>query len=58
VCSETTWIWTGSLIFFARVCKLRLDAHAQKETRDAAERISRIMAELFPESWQALMGDL
>jgi thymidylate synthase (FAD) len=58
VCSETTWIWTGSLIFFARVCKLRLDAHAQKETRDVAERISRIMAELFPESWQALMGDL
>ena len=25
VCSETTWIWTGSLYFFARVCKLRLD---------------------------------
>ena len=57
VCSETTWIWTGSLMFFARVCKLSLDAHAQLETRDVAERISRIMEELFPESWQALMDN-
>lgn len=57
VCSETTWIWTGSLMFFARVCKLRLDAHAQRETRDVAERISRIMEDLFPESWQALMDN-
>jgi len=56
VCSETTWIWTGSLIFFARVCKLRLDPHAQKETRDVAERISAIMNEIFPECWGVLMG--
>lgn len=56
VCSETTWIWTGSLIFFARVCKLRLDPHAQKETRDVAEEIAKHMAELFPVSWKALMG--
>jgi thymidylate synthase (FAD) len=56
VCSETTWIWTGSLYFFARVCRLRLDPHAQKETRDVAERISSIMGELFPESWNVLMS--
>ena len=56
VCSETTWIWTGSLMFFARVCKLRLDPHAQKETREVAERISSIMNEIFPESWGVLMG--
>lgn len=55
VCSETTWIWTGSLYFFARVCKLRLDPHAQKETREVAERISSIMNEIFPESWNVLM---
>ena len=55
LCSETTWIWTGSLVFFARVCKLRLDPHAQKETRDVAEEISKNMAELFPVSWKALM---
>lgn len=56
LCSETTWIWTGSLVFFARVCKLRLDPHAQKETRDVAEEISLIMSGLFPVSWKALMG--
>jgi thymidylate synthase (FAD) len=56
ICSETTWIWTGSLVFFARVCKLRLDPHAQKETRDVAEEISKHMAELFPVSWAALMA--
>lgn len=57
LCSETTWIWTGSLVFFARVCKLRLDPHAQKETREVAEHIAYHMNILFPVSWAALMGD-
>lgn len=57
VCSETTWIWTGSLVFFARVCSLRLDPHAQKETRDVAEQIAYHMKILFPVSWAALMDD-
>lgn len=57
ICSETTWIWTGSLVFFARVCKLRLDPHAQKETREVAEHIAYHMNILFPVSWAALMGD-
>ena len=56
ICSETTWIWTGSLVFFARVCKLRLDPHAQKETREVAEEISLVMSDLFPVSWAALMA--
>ena len=56
VCSNTEFVWTGSLYFFARVCKLRLDPHAQKETRDVAERISDIMNEIFPESWNVLMS--
>lgn len=55
ICSETTWIWTGSLVFFARVCKLRLDPHAQKETKDVAQEIGKHMAELFPVSWKALI---
>lgn len=53
--SMTTWIWTGSLLFFARVCKLRLDSHAQAETREVAEKISDLCAEVFPVSWAALM---
>ncbi len=52
----TEWIWTGSLYAFARVCKLRLDSHTQKETRDVAKPISDYMATLFPVSWPALVS--
>lgn len=52
----TEWIWTGSLMAFARVCKLRLDSHTQKETRDVAELIEKEIKEcdLFNVSWEAL----
>jgi len=56
LCTETTWVWTGSLMFFARVCKLRLDPHAQRETKAVAEEIARRMEQIFPVSWAALMG--
>jgi thymidylate synthase (FAD) len=51
----TEWYWTGSLMFFARVCKQRLDPHAQQETREVAELIRDCVAPLFPVSWEALM---
>ena len=51
----TEWIWTGSLMAFARVCKLRLDPHAQEETREIAALIAEHMATLFPVSWKELM---
>ena len=51
----TEWIWTGSLQFFARVCQLRLDSHAQQETQEIAQMIQEIAAKLFPVSWKALM---
>ena len=54
---ETSWYWTGSLAAFARICKQRLDPHAQEETRQVAEMISVKMAELFPYSWEALVLD-
>jgi len=50
----TEWYWTGSLMFFARVCKERLAPSAQAETREVAEQISAIVAPLFPVSWAAL----
>ena len=50
----TTWIWTGSLYAFARVCKLRIDSHAQVETRDVAEGIAAECERRFPVSWRAL----
>lgn len=54
----TEWIWSGSLMAFSRVCKLRLDPHTQKETRLIAEQIDGIIQPLFPVSWSALKGDL
>ena len=54
----TSWYWTGSLYFFAGVCKHRLDMHAQKETRWFAEQFSDTIASLFPVSWDALSEGL
>jgi thymidylate synthase (FAD) len=51
----TEWWWSGSLAAFARVCKLRLDPHTQKETRDVAQLMSDALELLFPVSWKALM---
>lgn len=51
----TEWWWSGSLAAFARVCKLRLDPHTQKETRDVAAMIDAELAKVFPVSWEALM---
>lgn len=53
----TEWIWTGSLMAFARVCKLRLDPHAQQETQEVAAFIAGYCENLFPHSWKALMED-
>lgn len=50
----TEFYETGSLAAYARLAKLRLDSHAQKETRLYAEAVSDIMARLFPVSWEAL----
>jgi thymidylate synthase (FAD) len=50
----TSWIWTGSLSAYARVCKLRSDPHAQWECREYAQAISKIIEPLFPISWKAL----
>lgn len=51
----TEWYWSGSLYAFARVCKQRLDSHAQKETQTVATDIARLCREKFPVSFHALM---
>lgn len=53
----TEWYWTGSVAAFARVCKLRLDPHAQKETADVAVKISEALSKAFPVSWEALTSN-
>jgi len=52
----TEWVWTGSLLAFARFYRLRSDAHAQKEIQDLAHEVGEIIADLFPVSWKALTG--
>ena len=52
----TEWYWTGSLMFWARVCRQRLDAHAQAESRQVALLVSQHMQMLFPVSWDVLMN--
>jgi thymidylate synthase (FAD) len=54
----TNWMWTGSLVAFSRVCKLRLDSHAQKEAQELAKLINDVVAPLYPVSWAALMGEV
>lgn len=53
----TEWIWSGSLMAFARVCKQRLDPHAQQETQEVAKMIADIVEPLFPVSWKELVNN-
>ena len=50
----TEWYWSGSLYAFARVCNLRCQPDAQKETRDVCWKIDEFAKYLFPTSWKAL----
>ena len=47
--------WTGSLLFWARVCNQRSDSHAQSASRQLAKMIEKIVAPLFPVSWKNLV---
>jgi thymidylate synthase (FAD) len=53
----TEWIWSGSLAAFARVCKLRLDPHSQKETQEIAAKINNLVPAKFTHSWKALIAN-
>jgi thymidylate synthase (FAD) len=52
----TEWYWSGSLDAFADMCKLRCKEDTQYETRLVADQISKEMKQLFPVSWEALVG--
>lgn len=51
----TTVVWTGSLLFWARVCNQRLDGHAQLAAQELAKKIATIVQPLFPVSWGELV---
>lgn len=51
----TEWVWTGSLYGWANLYKQRSSEHAQYEARLFAEEVNKIMSELFPNTWEALI---
>ena len=51
----TEWYWSGTLGAFADMLVLRLDAHAQQESREVAEKIRDAILPLFPVSLKALL---
>lgn len=53
----TEWIWTGSLLAYARFFNLRTTEYAQKEVRDLAHKVGDIIEPLYPISWEALTKD-
>jgi thymidylate synthase (FAD) len=50
----TEWIWTGSVMAFARICAQRLDSHAQSYTSDVAKMMAVELSRAFPVTWEAL----
>lgn len=50
----TEWIWTGSLLAYARFYNLRSKPDTQRETQVLAELVGEHMARLWPVSWAAL----
>ena len=50
----TEWYWSGTLMAFARVCNLRLEKTAQKETQMVVNDIHKQAKQAFPISWKYL----
>lgn len=50
----TEFIETGSLAAYARLCHLRQAPDAQKEIRDYANKVAKLLEVKFPVSWAAL----
>lgn len=48
------WIWTGSMLAYARFYGLRHKPDTQLETQVIANKVGEIMMKLFPASWAAL----
>lgn len=51
----TEFYETASLASYARLCGLRMDAHAQNETRQYAFAVSEIVRDIAPVSWAVLI---
>ena len=50
----TTVVWTGSLLFWARVRNQRVDGHAQLAAQELGRKLDEIVGSRYPVSWAAL----
>lgn len=50
----TAWTWTGSLLGWSRVWRLRTAPDAQRETQEVVRQIDGPLAEHFPVAWAVL----
>lgn len=55
--TTTAVTWTGSLLFWSRVCNQRVDSHAQLAAQELGQQIADIVRPRFPVSWAALCGE-
>ena len=51
------WIWTGNLVSFANFYLKRTDTTAQKEVQVVAKELGKLVEQIFPVSWKALVGE-
>ena len=51
------WVWTGNLLSFFHVYRLRAGEGAQVEAKVFAEQLEAIVEPLFPHCWSALKGE-
>lgn len=52
------WVWTGSLEAFYHMYRLRSGEGAQVEAREFADKLKEVVEPLFPNAWQALVGEV
>lgn len=48
------WVWTGSLLSFFEMYKLRSEGHAQVEAQQFVQFVKDVVSKLYPVSWEAL----
>lgn len=52
------WGWTGSLVGFASFYNQRSKPDSQRQVRDLANQVGKIIEPLYPQTWKALTGQL
>lgn len=53
--TNTNFVWTGSLMFFARVISQRMDSHAQLAAQEFAGKLLHAIEDVYPVTTKVLM---